>query len=124
MLPSTRSPQNLVAVHSRGARPEFIASLPRPKTSSQRDATCPVCLQTLASIETEEEYALASESYFGDVEALGLRELPCQPGHIVCARCAMQWLTLVSGGPHSISCAGGLHVTPLIETGIDCEETL
>ncbi len=61
-----------------------------------RGESCPVCLQTLAAIETEEEYALASESFFGDTEALGLRELPCAAKHVVCARCAKQWLTLVS----------------------------
>ncbi|KLT44449.1 hypothetical protein CC85DRAFT_283671 [Cutaneotrichosporon oleaginosum] len=77
----------------RGARPEFIAALPRPKTVP-RGESCPVCLQTLAAIETEEEYALASESFFGDTEALGLRELPCTAKHVVCARCAKQWLTL------------------------------
>ncbi|BEI81192.1 hypothetical protein CcaverHIS002_0203520 [Cutaneotrichosporon cavernicola] len=77
----------------RGARPEFIAALPRPKVVP-RGESCPVCLQTLAAIETEEEYALASESFFGDTEALGLRELPCTAKHVVCARCCKQWLTL------------------------------
>ncbi|WOO82082.1 E3 ubiquitin-protein ligase [Vanrija pseudolonga] len=76
-----------------GARDAFIASLKRPAAPPQADEACPVCLQSLVSIETEEEYALASEHYFGDTDALGLRALPCPAQHVVCARCAREWLT-------------------------------
>lgn len=55
-----------------------------------------MCLQSLGAIETEEEYALADEAFFGDLEALGLRKLPCDGGHVVCARCCKSWLRLVS----------------------------
>lgn len=79
----------------KGVSPAFVASLPRPKSHDPNE-TCPVCLQTLGAIATEEEYALASESFFGDLEALGLRVLPCPAKHVVCGRCASQWLALVS----------------------------
>lgn len=90
-----------------GARPDFIKNLPRPTAAEikkQETTDCPVCLQSLASIETEEEYALADEAFFGDLEALGLRKLPCDGGHVVCARCCKSWLRLV-GFPSPLSIA-------------------
>ncbi|KAL7420874.1 hypothetical protein Q5752_004828 [Cryptotrichosporon argae] len=85
-----------------GASPAFIASLPRPSPAhpalSDASAECPICLQPLHAIATEEEYALAADHYFGDAAALGVRALPCRPGsgggHVVCARCAQSWLKL------------------------------
>lgn len=84
-----------------GASPSFISALPRPTpdalaAAKENNPDCPVCLQALAAIETEEEYALASEHYFGDVKALGLRVLPCKGAHVVCARCCAAWLRIVS----------------------------
>ncbi|TXT13040.1 hypothetical protein VHUM_01441 [Vanrija humicola] len=76
-----------------GARDAFIAALKRPAAPLPRDEACPICLASCAAIETEEEYALASESYFGDTDALGLRALPCPAQHVLCARCAREWLT-------------------------------
>ena len=61
-------------------------------------ATCPVCLHFLDAIQTEAEYAEASDGFVpGNAIDLGIRRLPC--AHVICGKCARTWLQLVSDSP-------------------------
>ncbi|CAD6565116.1 MAG: hypothetical protein TREMPRED_000929 [Tremellales sp. Tagirdzhanova-0007] len=84
-----------------GATESFIDALPHIPSSTASDvdlATCPVCLHFLDAIQTEAEYAEASDGFVpGNAIDLGIRRLPC--AHVICGKCARTWLQLVSDSP-------------------------
>jgi len=84
---------------SESERHKLIDDLPKLSDAQvnkldHKDAFCPICLNTFASLLAEEEMALAMDSPAYSVEELGITRMsqPWQCGHMFCRRDIVKWI--------------------------------
>jgi len=71
---------------------ESLQSMSEADIAADRDALCPICLNTLLSIFAEEETARALDSPAHPIEECGVVKLHETCGHIFCRKDMLNWL--------------------------------
>ena len=71
---------------------DSLQSIGEADIATDRDALCPICLNTLLSVLAEEETARALDSPAHPIEECGIVKLRETCGHIFCRRDMLNWL--------------------------------